>query len=228
MKGLFSILFTLFTGMSLLAQSGNIVEPVAFNGCITTLEGKGVKAKIIVQSDGRYSLSDGKGRFGLTNVKGDDRLLFVIKRDTLELAVEGRRSLRVVLTADNKIESIESDSSLEELGMRYVRRREIIDLNSGISGDRLRATGCYNFIEALQVCYPSIRVINGELCLRLPTSMNNSSAALVLCDGAEMRADAINLTDVKLVKILKNSNIYGFRGVNGVILVTTNSGAELR
>ncbi len=221
MKRLLVFLFAVFVTATISAQT----PPQPFNGSITTPDGKGVKAKIIVKSDNRYALSDGKGRFGLTNVAADDELILVIKRETLKLAVEGRRSLRVVLSTTGEIESATEDNELTELGMKYVKRREIIDATAGISGDRLRATGCYNFVEALMVCYPTIRLVNGELCLRMPTSMSNSTAALVLCDGAEMRPDAINLTDVKLVQVLKNSNAYGFRGTNGVILVTTIASA---
>jgi outer membrane receptor protein involved in Fe transport len=37
----------------------------------------------------------------------------------------------------------------------------------------------------------------------------------------EVRPEMINLYDVKEVEIIKGSNMYGFRGVNGVVLITT-------
>ena len=71
------------------------------------------------------------------------------------------------------------------------------------------------------MCYPGLRYINGELCLMTKNSINGNSAPLILCDGMETRLELINVYDVKSVEIIKGSNMYGFRGVNGVILITT-------
>ena len=133
----------------------------------------------------------------------------------------------MVWAAEEQRYSAEEDEELANLGYTYVKRRESTEFTSGISGERLRATGCYNLMDAIMMCYPSLKRINGELCLRMPTSINSSSAVLVLCDGAEMRPDAININDVKSVEILKSSNMYGFRGVNGVILITTLSAEDI-
>ena len=71
------------------------------------------------------------------------------------------------------------------------------------------------------ICYPGLRYINGELCLLTQNSINGGSGVLVLCDGAETRMELISIYDVKSVEIIKGSNMYGFRGVNGVVLITT-------
>ena len=106
-------------------------------------------------------------------------------------------------------------------GFGYVKRRESLDYSSGISGDRLRASGAKSLVEAIQMCYPGLRYINGELCLISKNSINGSSAVLILCDGLEARPEMISLYDVKSVEIIKGSNMYGFRGANGVVLITT-------
>ena len=197
-----------------------------FNGSIRNLEGKGIKARIEVVGRNKHTYADGKGRFGLTDIETNDTLRFIYRRDTLDIAVEGRQSMRVVWAAEGDTYRAE-DEELANLGYTYVKRRESTEFTSGISGERLRATGCYNLVDAIMMCYPSLKRINGELCLRMPTSINSSSAVLVLCDGAEMRPDAININDVKSVEILKSSNMYGFRGVNGVILITTLSAEDV-
>ena len=111
-------------------------------------------------------------------------------------------------------------------GFGYVKRRESTDYSSGISGDRLRAMGCSNLQDAIMMCYPGLRYINGELCLMTQNSINGSSAVLILCDGMETRLELINIYDVKSVEIVKGSNMYGFRGVNGVVLITTMSAED--
>ncbi len=197
-----------------------------FNGRITRADGKGIKAMIKVVGSDKFTRADGKGRFGLTNIKPDDTLQFIFKRDTLTVPLEGRRSIDVVLLNEGELYRAEESEELMNFGYGYVKRRESTDYSSGISGDRIRATGCSNLKDAIMICYPGLRYINGELCLLTQNSINSSNAALVLCDGIETRLELISVYDVKSVEIIKGSNMYGFRGVNGVILVTTMSAED--
>jgi TonB-dependent SusC/RagA subfamily outer membrane receptor len=50
---------------------------------------------------------------------------------------------------------------------------------------------------------------------------------LILVDGNEINPDMININDIKSVEIIKGSNMYGFRGANGVVLITTLSAKDL-
>ncbi len=205
----------------LLCMVTTLLASEPFNGRIVTREGKGVRAKIKVVGSDKQTTSDGKGRFGLTDVKDDDILEITIKRETIRVAVEGRRSIDIVWCGNTQEFTAEESEELMNYGFGYVKRRESTDYSSGISGDRLRATGAKGLLEAIQMCYPGLRYINGELCLVSQNSINGSSAVLILCDGMETRLEMINLYDVKSVEIIKGSNMYGFRGVNGVVLVTT-------
>ena len=197
-----------------------------FNGKITRIDGTGVRATIKVVDSDKVTRSDGKGRFGLTDVKADDALYIICRRDTILIAVEGRKSMSIVLTEQGETYSVNSSEELENYGFGYVKRRETTDFTSGISGDRLRTMGTSNLLEAILMCCPSLRYINGELCLRTQNSIGSSSEVLILCDGMESRLEYISIYDVKSVEVLKSSNMYGFRGVNGVVLVTTYTGKE--
>jgi hypothetical protein len=192
-----------------------------FNGRITRADGSGIEATVRVVGSDKHTRADGKGRFGLTNIKPDDTLQFIYKRDTLTVPLEGRRSIEVEWLEEGRVYHAEESEELMNFGFGYVNRRESTDYSSGISGDRLRATGCSNLQDAIMICYPGLRYINGELCLMTQNSINSSSAVLVLCDGIETRLELISVYDVKSVEIIKGSNMYGFRGVNGVVLVTT-------
>ena len=197
-----------------------------FNGVITRIDGTGIKALVRVVGSDKMTRADGKGRFGLTNIKGDDTLQFIYKRDTLVVPLEGRRSISVIWLEEGVTYRAEESEELMNYGFGYVKRRESTDYSSGISGDRLRATGAKGLIEAIQMCYPGLRYINGELCLITQNSIGSSSSPLILCDGMETRPELISLYDVKSVEIIKGSNMYGFRGVNGVILITTMTGED--
>ena len=197
-----------------------------FNGRITRADGTGIKATVRVVGQNKTTRADGKGRFGLTNIKPDDTLMFIYKRDTLSVALEGRRSIEVVWMEEGEVYHATESEELMNYGFGYVKRRESTDYSSGISGERLRATGCSNLQDAIMLCYPGLRYINGELCLMTKNSIDGNSSPLILCDGMETRLELINVFDVKSVEIIKGSNMYGFRGVNGVILVTTMSAQD--
>lgn len=207
------VTLSLLCSQQLMAQ-----EP--FNGRITTPEGKGIRARVVVEGRDKQTFADGKGRFGLTDIKSNDVLLLIYRRDTLRVELDGHRSADIVWLVGNGAQIKESEE-LMNYGFGYVKRRESVDYSSGISGDRLRASGAKSLVEAIQMCYPSLRYINGELCLISKNSINGSSAVLILCDGLETRPELISLYDVKSVEIIKGSNMYGFRGSNGVVLITT-------
>lgn len=219
MRGVIFTIFMLFGIATAWAQ-----QP--FNGRITTPEGKGIRARIYVKDSDKQTVSDGKGRFGLTDIKADDVLSIVYKRNMLTIDVDGRSSLDIVWSVDGSDYEAKESEELANYGFGYVKRRESIDYSSGISGDRLRATGAKSLVEAIQMCYPGLRYINGELCLITQNSINGSSAVLILVDGSEVNPDMVNLYDVKSVEIIKGSNMYGFRGANGVVLITTMSAED--
>lgn len=218
-------IFTLFMALFVVATA-DAQEP--FNGRITNIEGKGIKARIVVKDSDKRTFSDGKGRFGLTDIEADDVLMIISRRDTMTIPIEGRKSIDIVWLKEGDSFSFRAEESEELMnyGFGYVKRRESTDYSSGISGDRLRATGAKGLIEAIQMCYPGLRYINGELCLITQNSIGSSSSPLILCDGMETRPELISLYDVKSVEIIKGSNMYGFRGVNGVILITTMDAEE--
>ena len=204
--------------------AGIAQEP--FNGRISMIDGKGIKARVVVEDSKKITFSDSKGRFGLTDIDEDDVLLIIHKRDTMRIGVEGRKSIEIIVAEQGDHFDVYESEELANYGFGYVKRRESTDFSSGISGDRLRATGALGIIEAIQMCYPGLKYINGELCLRTQNSINCTSPVLILCDGMEISPEAINIHDVKSVEIIKESNIYGFRGVNGVILIKTMNGED--
>lgn len=218
-------LITLFVIFAISSITASAQEP--FNGLVTRRDGSGVRARVYVVGRDKQTYADRRGRFGLTDIEADDTLRLVWRRDTVEIPIEGRQSLSITWPDTGYDYEAHEDEELANYGYGYVNRRESTDFSSGISGDRLRATGCNNLIDAIVALYPGLRYVNGELCLRTQNSINSGSAVLVLCDGMEIRPELINIHDVRSVEILTGSNMYGFRGVHGVVLITTLSAEDV-
>lgn len=100
----------------------------------------------------------------------------------MRIGVEGRQSIEIIVAEQGDHFDVNESEELANYGFEYVKRRESTDFSSEISGDRLRATGAMGIIEAIQMCYPGLKYINGELCLRTQNSINCTSPVLILCD----------------------------------------------
>jgi TonB-dependent SusC/RagA subfamily outer membrane receptor len=83
-----------------------------------------------------------------------------------------------------------------------------------------------NIINLIIDSSPSITVKNGEIIIRGEGSFIGSNAAIIIVNGSEInmsQLSAIQPLDVKSIDILKGAGaaIYGTRGANGVVLITT-------
>lgn len=200
------------------AQQGS--SDVPFNGLVTNLSGKGVKVRVFVKNSDKRTVADREGRFGLTNLKPNDTLLLQYRREKVEIPLDGRRSIKVLWGGAEP--SYDEDAELVDLGFGYVKRREYAGSSSGITGEMMLQKGFTDLQTALLTLIPGLQLINGELVIRGQSSVNSSSAALIVCDGVPVSSlSSISIYEVKSVEVQRGSNMYGVRGGNGVILIRT-------
>lgn len=200
---------------------------VPFNGLLLDREMKPKKGvKIYVKDPKRYATTDRKGRFGLIDVQPDDTLTLVLsKKELVRIPVEGRRGIRIVLAGDGT--KAENDEEIANTGYGYVKRREFSGVSSGISGDRLRATGARDVLNALKGLVPGLVINNGSVSIRGQHTLLSSNEPLFLVDGVVVHSfDFLSIYDVDHVEVIKDASQYGSRGANGAILVTTKTAAS--
>ena len=213
--------------MATVGSVGAVFAEVPFNGLILDRELKPKKGvKVYVKDPKRYASNDKKGRFGLTDVQPDDTLHLVLsKKETLLVPVEGRRGVRIVLAGEGT--KAENDEEIANTGFGFVKRREFSGVSSGISGDRLRATGAKDVISGLKGLVPGLMVSNGEVTIRGQHSLTLSNEPLYVVDGVTVPSlDFLSIYDVDHVEVIKDAGQYGARGANGAIVVTTKTGAS--
>ncbi len=203
---------------------------VPFNGLVVDRELKPKKGvKIYVNDPKRYTTSDKKGRFGLTDVEPDDTLTLVVsKKEKIRIPVDGARGIKIVIAGDGTAKG-EDDEELANTGFGYVKRREFTGVSSGISGDRLRATGARDILSGLKGLVPGLNVTgpagSESVNIRGIKSFTLSSTPLYVVDGVVVSSlDYISIYDVDHVEVIKDGSQYGSRGANGAIVVTTKKG----
>jgi TonB-linked SusC/RagA family outer membrane protein len=151
---------------------------------------------------------------------------------TREEPVNGRGRIDVVLSEDDK--------ALEEvvvIGYGTQRREAVTGSVATMGGEALRAVQSADFTQALQGRIAGVEMSQTstqpgatmQIRIRGTRSLTASNDPLVVLDGIPFAGSIsdINPSDVKSIDILKDASataIYGSRGANGVIMVTTNRG----
>ena len=220
MKKFFSSIAVLLLVLPVLAQNEGAVP---FNGIIVDVAGKGIKnVKVQVKKDGRYTKTDKKGRFGLTDLTPEDTLVFSIKRITHEIEVGEAKSLRIVMASENTDEwKASQDDELVDFGFMYVKRREFTGSASGLTEENLK--GYTDLAEAINALIPNVNVSSdGSVSIRGQRSLVANNNAMILLNNQEIGSVLdVSIYDVKSVEIIKDGVGYGSRGANGVVVIRT-------
>lgn len=223
-----STIILLFT---LLSIAGNIsAQTIKITGTVSSSSGeplagvtvseKGTGATVQTHANGQYSIQ-----------AASNAVLVVshIGYDAKEVNVNNRQQIDVSLQ--------EEDKSLEQVvvvGYGTQRRKDLTGAVSSISGTELEKMPVQNVGQALQGRLAGVQVTMSDgspgadpsIKIRGGTSISQSNQPLYVIDGVP-QTDGIGFldpTDIESVDVLKDASaiaIYGARGGNGVVLITT-------
>lgn len=221
---LFMLTLTLSVGLS--GQNQRKIT-----GTVADEKGESViGASVTVKGTGSGTITDIDGRFSLD--VNNDAVIVVsyIGYHPQEVAVQGKSELRIVLK-----ENAEMLDEVVVVGYGVVRKKDLTGSLSSVGSKAMQDKPVSNIGEALQGRAAGVQVINSgapgsnvTIRVRGLGSINNSDPLLVI-DGVptDMPLNALNQNDVETIDILKDASataIYGSRGANGVVLVTTKKG----
>ena len=225
----FAIVFLLclFTSNKVNAQDVT-VEGIVKDASGLTLPGvnvleKGTKNGISTDFDGKYKIK-------LTNAKATLVFSF-IGFTTQATAVAGRNKVNVVLT--------EESNALNEVvvvGYGTVKKSDLTGAVSSISGSTLAKIPVSNVAEALTGRIAGVQVTapdgapDAEIKIRVRGggSLTQDASPLIIVDGFPVNnmsdIAASNIESMTVLKDASSTAIYGSRGANGVIIITTKTG----
>jgi TonB-dependent SusC/RagA subfamily outer membrane receptor len=179
-------------------------------------------------------ITDLDGNFSLTVQKNATLVISYIGYVTQEIAIKGNTNLNIILKEDSK--------ALEEvvvIGYGTARKSDVTGSIASVGGDKLQEMPSTNITYALQNRVAGVDMAQTssqpgatmQIRIRGTRSLTASNDPLVVLDGIPFMGNLsdINPGDIKSMDILKDASstaIYGSRGANGVILITTNRGAQ--
>jgi TonB-linked SusC/RagA family outer membrane protein len=203
-------------------------------GKVTDNAGKPVEG-VTVQIKGgtQTSITKSDGTFSIEAPSGNAILVFSsVGFVSKEIPVENKAQVNLALTnADNSMDNV------VVIGYGARRKGEVTGAVTSISGENLRSVPTTNLTQALQGRIAGVTVTpNGfrpgtgsAIRIRGNRSLSASNDPLFVVDGfpVSYTIDDMNPADIESVDVLKDAAataIYGVRGANGVIQITTRKG----
>ena len=182
-----------------------------------------VGVNIVIEGTTVGAISDFEGKFSIDITGANPVLIFTyIGYNTEKISVNGQTILDVKLVQD-----ITKLDEVVVIGYGSVKKSDLTGAVASVSakdlGDR-QATGIADLIQGKAA---GVDVTRGTIRVRGVTTLNNTDPLYVVDGFAGGNLDAVNPSDIESIEILKDASstaIYGTRGANGVILVTTKNG----
>lgn len=184
---------------------------------------KGTKNGTSTDFDGHYKIK-------LTSAKAVLSFSFIGFK-TVDVSADGKTKVNATLTEDSN-----SLNEVVVVGYSSVKKSDLTGAVAVVSGNDLRKNPVANLAEALTGRVAGVQVTSSEgspdsdikIRIRGGGSLTQDSAPLILVDGFPVNSmNDVPAADVESQTILKDASstaIYGSRGANGVILITTKRG----
>lgn len=233
----FSVLLLFCFSLPVLAQ-GNI----RVKGRVTNESGQGVsRASVTIKGTTTGTTADDNGNYEITAPSNATLVISAINFTQIEVRVNNNTTVDATLISLEKTEA-----EVIVVGYGTQRKEAVTGSVASIGGDKMREIPAPNISQALQGRLAGVEMsqtstrpgatmqirIRG---VRSITSGNDGfrNDPLIVLDGIPFIGNIgdINPNDIKSIEILKDASataIYGSRGANGVILVTTEKGGRGR
>ena len=229
-KRAFSVLL-----LTLIAVTGAVAQSLVRGKVIDDTGLEVIGASILVKGTTQGTITDMDGMFSLS-VPDKNAVLQVsyIGYQTLEVKVDLSKPMSIVLKEDSEM--------LEEVvvvGYQEVKKKDLTGSVAKVDMDNLLNTPVGSFDQTLGGRVAGVNVSSGEgqpggtmnIVIRGNNSLTQDNSPLYVIDGFPVEdaslASTINPSDIESLDILKDASataIYGARGANGVVIITTKKG----
>lgn len=184
----------------------------------------GTKKSTVSDLDGKYSISAKKGdvvRFSFIGMKSID--ITVGDKTTIDVVLEEDISSlnEVVVVGFGKQSKVSVTGAVSTVDVDDMKNNPTSSVSNALVGN---AAGVMGMMQSGQ---PGKNI--SEFWIRGISTFGGGSNPLVLIDNIERSLNELNIEDVKSISVLKDAAetaMYGARGANGVILITTKRGSD--
>ncbi len=230
-SGILMIAACMLSSSSLFAQDvGDLVHGKVVDSSGSPVIG----ASVLNVKTGKGSSADNEGNFSIRAVKGQTVQISFVGYQATRVVYRGQSTLSVTLLRENA-----SLGDVVVIGYGTQRKEAVTGSVASISGNNLREVPSANISDALQGRLPGVAIQQTssqpgaamQIRIRGTRSLTATNDPLIVLDGIPFPGNIgdIDMNDVRSVDVLKDASataIYGSRGANGVILITTYKGVS--
>ncbi len=186
-----------------------------------------IGASIIIKGEsGVGTITDFNGKFTLSVPSDAVLQISYIGYKTTEIAVNRQQVLKVVLQEDT-----ETLDEVVVVGYGIQKKASVTGSVAAISSDKLTEVKTTNVTNMLAGRLPGLRAVQRSGSPgddEASVDIRGYGDMLVIVDGVERDYSQLDPNDIESISILKDAAaaVYGFKGSNGVLLVTTKKGTE--
>ena len=190
-----------------------------------------IGASVIEKGTRNGGVTDLDGNYTITVKSNNPIVISYIGMKSQTLSVKGKSTLKVVLEDDNT-----TLNDVVVIGYGSVKKKDLTGSVATVNSEALQAVPVANASEALTGKMPGVQITSTEgspdaevkIRVRGGGSITQSNDPLYIVDGFPVDGisdiPANDIEDITVLKDASSTAIYGSRGANGVILVTTKSG----
>jgi len=204
-----------------------VVQEKTVKGKVTDGTGTALPGvSILVKGTSIGTATDIDGNYTLTLEEGKKVLVFsFIGMLAQEVAFSGQEVINVTLFADT-----EQMSEVVVTGYQTIKKGRATGSFQIIDNDELNNVASLDLTQKLQGIASGVKVNReGEILIRGKATLSAESKPLIVVDGFPWMGNLaeINTNDIDQITVLKDAastSIYGVRGANGVVVITTKKG----
>ncbi|MGQ1891341.1 SusC/RagA family TonB-linked outer membrane protein [Thermophagus sp. OGC60D27] len=234
------LVFLLILGSYVSAQTKRVTGTVTDETGVT-LPG----VNVVIQGTTEGTITNIDGQYSIEIEEGSQLLFRFIGYKNLVVPYEGQPQINVSLEPD-----VMSLDEVVVVGYGVQKKESVVGAITQAKGDELKKRGSStNFTDVLSGAMPGVTVMsstgipggggafegedsdigqNAEILIRGKSTWNNAEP-LILVDGVERSMGDIDVNEVESISVLKDASataVFGVKGANGVILITTKRGKE--
>jgi TonB-linked SusC/RagA family outer membrane protein len=203
-------------------------QTLTIKGTVIDAEGMPLPGvNVIVKGTITGVVTDGSGNYSI-NVPNEQAVLqfSFVGFATQETIVSGQRIVNITLSEDTQL-----IDEVVVVGYGVQKRASVTGSVASIQSKDIAAVNVPSVSNAIVGKLPGLRAIQRSGAPGDDVSnidIRGYGSALVIVDGVQRSFTQINANDIESISILKDASaaVYGFKGANGVILVTTKKGTQ--
>ncbi len=215
-------------------QEAELQQQQGISGRVTDKSGVALPGvTVVVKGKTQGTVTDANGNYSLSNVQPDAVLVFsFVGMKMQEVAVSGKSAINITMT--------EETFGIEEvvaIGYGTVKKSDLTGSVSSVKNEEINAYASSNLVDALKGRAAGVQVMQNDgapgaaisMRIRGTNSIMGRNEPLYVIDGVPASNRLINNADIESIEILKDASataIYGSRGANGVVLITTKKGKK--